>query len=170
MARGQRIGNPDAPVQVVEFTDFECPFCMQFHADYWPQLASKYGANLSLVVRHYPLPIHPNAYLAAKAVECAAAAKKFEEMFVALRQYAGSLNDSVMVALQASVGVSQDQRFVDCWTAATNSSIETDRRLARDIGLTGTPTLIINGTRLRGLPTYAMLDSIVATKLLEVRQ
>jgi len=169
-ARGQRIGKADAAVQVVEFTDFECPFCKQFHADYWPQLVSKYGANLSLRVHHYPLPAHPHAYSAARAVECAGAAGKFEEMFVALGQAEGALNDSVLAALQASIGVAEDHRFVDCWATTTNSSIEADRRLATDIGLTGTPTLIINGTRLRGLPSYVVIDSIVATKLAEVRQ
>lgn len=168
--RGNRIGNPRAPVQVVEFTDFECTFCKQFHSDYWPRLASKYGENLSLVVRQYPLSIHPYAYRAAKAVECAGTLGRFEEMFVALGQLSEPLNDSVMAEIQTSVGVDKDPRFADCWTAEPNPSVEADQKLARAMNVTGTPTLVVNGTRLVGLPSYSALDSIIAAKLSETGQ
>jgi protein-disulfide isomerase len=76
------LGNPNAPVKIVEFSDFECPFCRRFYQDTFPQLKKEYidTGKVALYYRHLPLPMHPNAKPFANAAECANEQGKFWQM------------------------------------------------------------------------------------------
>jgi protein-disulfide isomerase len=82
-ARGDApvLGKSDAPVTIVEFSDFECPYCARFMKDTYPQIKTKYidTGKVRVVFRHFPLSFHASAQKAAEAGECAARQGKFSE-------------------------------------------------------------------------------------------
>ncbi len=72
------LGADDAPIVIVEFSDFECPFCIKWHQEVWPQLNAAYGNKIKFIYRDFPLvDIHPNALPAAIAANCAAQQGQF---------------------------------------------------------------------------------------------
>jgi protein-disulfide isomerase len=140
---GNVLGPTDAAVKIVEFSDFECPFCKDA-AVTLATLQARYPHRIAVIYRHLPLRIHPNSRAAALAAECAAAQHRFEQYY------------TVLFAHQDSIGIRSWGRFaLDAGvrdTAALNACIGGEwarARIAEDIAsasrlqLTGTPTLII---------------------------
>jgi len=80
------LGNNDAKVTIVEFTDFECPYCIRHFTQTWPDIKKNYidTNKVKLIVKNYPLPFHPNAQKAAEAAECASDQGKYWEMHDAI--------------------------------------------------------------------------------------
>ncbi|MFW6031528.1 MAG: thioredoxin domain-containing protein [Myxococcota bacterium] len=146
-ASGLARGAPDAPVTMVEFLDYECPFCRRFHTETMPTLLEEYVATgqLRVVVRDRPLPMHENAVPAARAARCAAeqgddAYWRFSDALVA----AGAPLDRERV-LEVATGAGID---TDLLAACLDSdrhvaAIEADAAAAADAGVTGTPTFVI---------------------------
>lgn len=155
---GQWLGDPRAPVRIVEFSDFQCPFC----ASLQPALRAlerRYGDRLNVVYRNYPLEsIHPYARTAAVAAECA----DFQGAFRAYHDALFARQDQIGVAawrdLAAAAGVRDLERFDGCVRSReTDARVADDLRLGGRIALTGTPTLIINGMMMRGSLTEARI-------------
>jgi Na+/H+ antiporter NhaA len=142
-------GNPDAPVTMVEYGDFECPFCGQAEPVVRELLAGH--GDVRYVWRHLPLlDVHPHAQLAAEAAEAAAVQERFWEMHDLLLDHQGALRipDLVGYAQQLELDVA---RFRDDLRERIGAS-----RVAEDVdgadmsGVTGTPTFFINGRRHQG--------------------
>ena len=165
VSAGVTVGASNAPVRVLEFADFECPFCRRFEAT-WERLREHYGDNVSLVFIHYPLGQHRFARSAARAAECANAQRKFRAF------------DSLLFAKQDSFGLkswvsfAQDAALPD--SSAFASCIATDTLLPRvengvalgnKIGIEGTPTVIVNGWRFYGVPSDTELSRTVDSLL-----
>jgi protein-disulfide isomerase len=151
---GHRMGPADAPVTIVEFSDFQCPACARFANNVFPTLEEVFPGKLSLVYRHWPLRMHPYAYPAARAAECAAAQGRFEVFHDLLFQQRDSLGSKPFTQFAREAHVPDVAQFDRCASStAPVPAVEADMAEARRIGGTGTPTLVINGILLR--PPYS---------------
>lgn len=155
---GHVIGPADAPVTIVEFSDFQCPFCARF-AEFHDSLLVD-GLRVRVLYRHFAIPNHPHARNAAVASECAAAQGKFDVMHRALFASADSLGALPWSSIARRAGVPDSVAFARCLDGKeASAAIVRDSLAGHKLGLRGTPTLLIGSTRVDGLPS---LDSLRA--------
>jgi len=135
-------GDTDARVAIIEFSDFECPFCGRHARDTYPRLVADYvdTGKVQYVFRHYPLDIHPLAFKAAEAVECAARQGMFWEMHDLLFEAGGALAEPDLLGYAASLGL-QQENFETCFeSGAMAARVQEDRRHGEALGVSATPT------------------------------
>jgi protein-disulfide isomerase len=144
------LGNPDAPITIVEYGDYECPDCLNF-VPIIRQVRAKLGDRLRFVFRHFPRSnIHPNASRAAEVAEAAADQGKFWEMHETLFKHQKELGDLDLTHLGLKIGL-EIYRF-----ESSQSSVAHRRRISDDYqsgvrsGVTKTPTLFINNRKYDG--------------------
>ncbi len=151
---GHRIGPSDAKLTIVVFSDFECPFCAKFATQVLPTLQQEFPGQVAMLFRQWPLPNHKWAYPAARASECAAAQGKFQQFHDAVFADQKSLGTKSFVTFAREAKVPIISQFEKCASATTPlKSVEEDIAEARRIGGRGTPTIVMNGLRLR--PPYS---------------
>lgn len=159
---GHSFGDSAAVVTIVEFADFECPACDHFWKSALHGAILRYPGRLRVIFRHWPLPYHERAYPAARALECAAADGKAAAMHDALYQSHDTLAKVDFVVLARQVGVAMRPSVLGCLSDTTRiPAVEADIRLAQAIGGRGTPTLVINGRLVRGVPDSARLERLI---------
>ena len=157
---GIRLGDSLAPITIVEFADFECPFCGRFHSSF---VAAKqvFGDRLALVFFHFPLMMHRFARPAAKAAECAQAQGRFAEYHDLLYAKQDSLGLKPWLAFARDAGVRDTSAFQRCLADTTAMvRVAEDLALGNRIGVEGTPTIVINGWRLV-VPPYDSLPEVI---------
>jgi Na+/H+ antiporter NhaA/protein-disulfide isomerase len=143
-------GRPDAGVTIIEYGDFECPFCGRAEESLTTVL-NRLPAQVRYVWRHLPLvDVHPAAWRAALASEAAAAQEAFWPMHDALLAHRAELEQLDLVGLAVSLGLDADQFVADFESATTSHKVAADVESARLSGVAGTPTLFINGVRHEG--------------------
>jgi Na+/H+ antiporter NhaA len=143
-------GADDAPVTVVEYGDYQCPFCGQAEVVI-RQLLDSFGDELRYVWRHLPLEdVHPNAQRAAEAAEAAAAQGRFWAMHDTLLTHQEELSPRDLRRHAASVGLDVDRFVEDLRTREHAERVADDVRSADASGVTGTPTFFVNGQRHQG--------------------
>jgi protein-disulfide isomerase len=167
---GNRVGSREAPVQIVKFYDYECPFCERVQPAV-RKIQSEYGDEVAVTYRHFVLDeIHPHAREAAQAAECAAVQDKFAPYHVALFAEPESLETSPWPMIAERVGVPDLPRFRQCLAEGRmNARIEEDHVAVRAVGLRSIPAFIINGTVVTGAVEYEVLDELVQDALAEAR-
>jgi protein-disulfide isomerase len=141
-------GKPSARVAVIEFSEFQCPACARFALDTLPELRKDYldPGKVLLVFRHFPLQeLHPLAFGAARAAECAERVGRFWEMHDLLFKDQAHLDESHLIARSKSIGLDQTQ-FLDCLHTGTGGRIRGDVELARRLAVSGTPAFLIGLT------------------------
>ena len=158
-------GAPGAPVTLVQYGDFECPYC-RAAAPTVEELLERYSGRLRFVYRHLPLvDVHPNAALAAEAAEAAGAQGRFWEMHDALYRHQDALGLADLVGYARDIGLDAD---------AFESDLRSGRffrRVARDVssaelsGVAGTPTFFINDQRHRGRYDIDAFDRAIRATL-----
>jgi len=157
------IGSRDGRVHIVEFGDFECPFCSQEVAVI-QQLEARYGNQIFMQFRNFPIvTLHPNAYNAALAAECAYAQgnEKFWQYHDRLYQFQDSLSDDLYFSLAQRTGLDVDA-FTTCYNQKTPADeVEQDYLDGVDLGVTGTPTFFINGHRVPGAISFDMFQKVI---------
>ncbi len=162
------LGNADAPVTVVEFSDFQCPFCKRFHDDSGLKLREEYikTGKVKFVYKQFPLyQIHPYANSAALASECAKEQGKFWTYHDALFENQENLATLNFTDLAASLGMNKSQ-FKSCYDSGKYSdNVKSDTKEGTEIGVTGTPANFINGVPLMGAVPYATLKSAIESAL-----
>ncbi len=156
------LGSEDALITIIEFGDYECPFCKQWHEEIWPQLQTTYPQMIRLVYRDFPLVgLHENAVPAAEAANCAGAQGKYWEYHDLLFQNQSSLSEEQYTVLAGELGLSISE-FTTCLTNQTYATeVEADFQEAITFGLTGTPTFFINGYRVEGVPSIDDFQGII---------
>lgn len=155
------LGPAAAPVIIVVFSDFQCPFCAE-SGSVLQAVQRLEGDSVRLVYRHFPLPIHERAQAAAEAAECAAQAGKFWPMHDALFASFNALSDSDLETRAVAAGVEREQ-FRQCMaTGAARSAVDADRRAAIEAGADGTPAIFVNGRRFTGPRTMDALRRIIS--------
>ena len=131
-------GNKDAKVTIIEYSDFECPFCGSFHPT-MQQVMAQYGDKVRWVYRHFPLSFHPSAGPAANAAECASEQGKFWEYADELFANQQSLSDTFYKQLATNVGLNVTN-WESCYTASKyENKIQLQAQEGANAGVTGTP-------------------------------
>ncbi|MDR0965672.1 MAG: thioredoxin domain-containing protein [Myxococcales bacterium] len=154
------LGPDNAKVTLVEFLDFECPYCANGAKDVL-ELAKLYPNDLKVVFRHQPLPFHKNAKAAAQASMAAHYQGKFWAMEQKLFDNMKSLSEEKIEALAAEVGLDM-ARFKSDWKSAdTEKLVAADMAEGKRLGATGTPTFFINGRTLVGARPIGSLREII---------
>ena len=163
-SKGHLIGPSTAKIKVVEFTDFQCPFCRKFNG-VMGGLLTQFGDQVSLRVIHYPLDIHRSATAAAIAAECAGQQGRFAPFGDSLFAKQDSLGRRPWSTFAREAGVPDSARFAACTASASTARIVEGNRLLGDtLKLTGTPTVIINGTRYSSPPSDSLIRSLLAAR------
>ena len=157
-------GKKDAPVLVVEFGDFECPFCQQMQPEL-ERLFKEYGAKLAFVMKDFPLPIHPHAEKAAEAARCANEQGAFWPYHDKLFQDRNKLEVPQLKDDARALGLDA-ARFNQCLDSGQQAAaIQKDFAQAQQLGLTGTPSFFINGHYFSGVVSYETLREYVEQQL-----
>jgi protein-disulfide isomerase len=152
-AKVSTVGNPmlgdkNAPVTIVEFTDYQCPFCQGFYSRAYKELKKQYvdTGKLRFVLRDLPLPNHQFAKPAAIASHCAGEQNKFWEMHDALFEGGGKLNPDDILDYASTIGLQEDP-FNTCLTSGKfKNDINQDVQDAKNAGIRGTPAFVIGKT------------------------
>ena len=133
-------------IEIVEFSDFQCPACKSAYP-MLKELLDRYDGRIRLRYRHFPLPFHSNAMPAAEAAECAAEEGKFWEYHDILfeRQEEWTRNRKKLYDYAEELGINMTFFRLCMDSHATRPRIETNIREGRKLGIRGTPTFIING-------------------------
>ena len=159
------LGNAKAPVTLVEFSDFQCPFCLRV-VPTMKQIRATYGDKVRIVWKDFPLTqIHPQAFKAGEAGQCAAEQGKFWEFHdrVFENQQAMLLDDLKRYA--ASVGVDA-ARFNACLDTSKQAEVVRDGvAQGTRLGVNSTPTVFINGRRVSGAQPYEIFAAIIDEEL-----
>jgi protein-disulfide isomerase len=158
-------GNPKASVIIVEFSDFQCPYCQSVQATL-KNLLAKYEGRVSLGYRDLPLrDIHPQAELAAEASRCAEEQGKFWELHDLMFANQNKLDRPGLLGLAHDLKVDEKQ-FDSCLTSGKyQAQIEQDRQLGLRAGVSGTPGFFINGNMLSGNLPQDSFEKIIQAEL-----
>jgi protein-disulfide isomerase len=158
-------GPESAPVTLVEFSDFQCPYCSTMSANI-RQVLEKYGKQVRLVFRQFPLTqIHNNAQKAAEAGFCAADAGKFWEMHDLMFQSQDKLSDADLVAKAVSLSL-DEKTFGACLSSGRYAAkVKEDLMEGVRLGVTGTPSLFVNGRPLGGVQSIEDISKIIDEEL-----
>ena len=158
-------GSRDAQVTLVEYGDFQCPYCARAHAAL-TELMRQYGERVALVYRHLPLTdLHPFAAPAAQASEAAGAQGKFWEMHDALFENQGMLDEDALPAIASGLGLDAQRFERELDDGSHRGRVEADVEQAGRLGARGTPTFFINGERYHGDSDHASLASALKKAL-----
>ena len=161
LADGVQLGSTNAAVQLIEFADFECPYCSSFHGAL-KSLRNRYPTNVTVTFVHFPLPMHRFAVPAARAAECAAAQDRFEAMYDRLFEGQNELGLKAWHDYAAAAGVPDLQAFDACIKNTDPiPRVEEGKALAAKLDVRATPTVIINGWKLGRPPSEDELDGMV---------
>jgi protein-disulfide isomerase len=159
-------GAADAPITIVEFSDFQCPFCERFFNETYPQLKQKYGDKIHFVYRDFPLSqIHPQADIAAQAANCANAEGKFWEYHDILFKNQSKLQRDDLIGYATQLGIDK-AKFSKCIDSRTyDPQINQDLQDGFNLGVGGTPTFFINGRPVIGAQPYAAFAQVIDAEL-----
>ena len=156
-------GVPNAPVVVVEFADYECPYCQQVNPDL-KKLEEEYKGKVAFAYKDTPLPSHPHAEKASEAAHCAGAQGKYWEyhdLLFATKQY--EIPDLKQDARKLNLDGAAFDQCLD--SGAQAGAVKAQLAEAEKLGLSGTPAFFINGRFLSGAVDYATLQSVVEQEL-----
>lgn len=154
-------GNVNAPVTIVEFSDFQCPYCSRFH-DTMNEVMENYPNEVRWVYKHFPLDsIHPAAREAAEASECAGEQNKFWEYNDELFDNQSKIRSSYFPKAAEAVGLNV-QEFNKCLDSGKYADkVEKDYQEGIKLGVRGTPGGFINGEEIGGAQPYSVLSEMI---------
>lgn len=164
-ATGPRRGPQEAPVALVEFSDFQCPYCGKFFAVLSGAL-KKYPTQVRLIYRHFPLSeLHPNAQKAAEAAACAEEQGKFWEMHDLL--FADQVHLGVEALKERAKRLDLDTgRFNECLDSGQSApAVRLDAAAGEALGLSGTPATFVNGRFVEGNVSIEELSAVIDDEL-----
>jgi protein-disulfide isomerase len=159
------LGSAKAPVTIVEFSDFQCPFCLRA-APTLKQLRTAYGDKVRLVWKDFPLTqIHPEAFKAGEAGHCAAEQGKFWEYHDKLFSNQQALQPDDLKKYAASLGMDAD-KFNACLDTSKHAEVVRGGvAQGTMLGVNSTPTVFVNGRRVSGAQPYEVFAAVVDEEL-----
>ncbi len=161
------IGPEGAEIVIVEFSDFECPFCKRWHDQTYRPLMEAYPGKIRLVYRNLPLPElnHTNAVSAAEAAMCAGDQGSFWEFHDKLFSDEYGLGEQAYLKYAADLGLDVET-FNECITSRRHQEfVEKDRQFAKQLGVNGTPTFFINGLAIVGAQPLQVFQQVIDKEL-----
>jgi protein-disulfide isomerase len=165
------IGRTDAPVTLVEFSDYQCPFCKRFHTDAYAELKKNYieTGKVRFISRDLPLDFHPFSMKAAEAVRCAGDQGKYWEMRDTLIANSAALSDEMIFKSAEGLAIKMDD-FRPCVSSEHHKSeIQKDAADAASVQISGTPSFVLaksakdklDGVKIVGALPYAQFQSAI---------
>lgn len=157
-------GPEDASVVVIEFSDFNCPYCERFARETLPLLRENYGDQIRFVYRDFPI-LNDSSLQAAIAAECAHDQGAFWEYHDLLFENQGSLNQEMFIGFAEELGLDVDRLSTCQNDSAVRDEVIADYAEAQRLGVSGTPTFFINGRRVVGAQPYEVFQSVIDEEL-----
>lgn len=160
-------GAENAPVTIIEFSDFQCSFCGRFFTQTLPSLEKEYieTGKVKLVYRDFPLSMHENAQKAAEAAECADEQGKFWEYHDKIFKNQNALDTASLKQYAEDLGL-DTTKFNDCLDSNKMASeVQNDFSDGQSYGGSGTPTFFINGQKLVGAQPFSAFKQIIDAEL-----
>jgi protein-disulfide isomerase len=159
-------GSDSATITIIEFSDYQCPFCRQWHENVLPQLQTKYGDKIRMVYRDFPLySIHPSAESAAIAANCAGEQKHYWEFGDLLFTHQDSLNTQTYDKLAEDLKLDLPS-FKQCISENRyKDEVTADYNFASELGVRSTPTFFINGLAVVGAQPFEVFEQIIDMEL-----
>ncbi|MBN2501116.1 MAG: DsbA family protein [Anaerolineales bacterium] len=160
------LGKADAPIQIIEFSDFECPYCQRHFQETYPQLLAEYGDVLQLAFVDFPLTsIHPNAFPASEAAHCAQDQGAFWDYHDLLFEGSLGLSREAYEGYAEELGLDMGA-FTECLDEGTHTqTVQNNFEAARTLGVQSTPTFLINGIPVVGAQPFEIFQQIIEGEL-----
>ncbi|NCO11389.1 hypothetical protein CO038_01740 [Candidatus Pacearchaeota archaeon CG_4_9_14_0_2_um_filter_39_13] len=165
-------GQPNAPVTIVEFSDFECPFCAIFYSDTLGLIEQNYidAGKVKLVYMHFPLGFHEKAQGAAEASECAGEQGKFWEMHDKMFENQASLGESSYILWATEIGLDVNDFSACVDSGKYAAKVNSELQYGGQIGVSGTPGFFIGNeadgfVKVEGALPYANFEQIIEKEL-----
>ncbi len=159
-------GPETAPITIVEFSDYECPFCRRWHAEVWPALLEAYPGQIRLVYRDFPLTnIHANATPAASAANCAGEQDMFWAFNELLYSMKYDLNKRSYQTYAQELNLNMAD-FNECLESGRyNAEVMADLEYASTLGVRSTPTFFVNGIPVVGAQPFEVFSQLIDDEL-----
>jgi protein-disulfide isomerase len=159
-----QLGEREAPVSLVVFSEFECPFCAKIKPTL-KALQKEFGASLRIVFKHNPLAFHENARSASEAALCAKDQGGFWKMHDWLFDHQDTLDEASLLASTETLGLDEKQ-FAACMADdAHTAQIDDDLELAASVGSRGTPNSFVNGRLIQGAQPVSVFKALIQEEL-----
>lgn len=161
------LGDPEAKVTIIEFSDFQCPFCARYTLETFPQIKQAYvdTGKIKVAFKNFPLSNHAYAEISAEASECANDQGKFWEYKKTLFENQQALSASDLKKYAKDLGIDEEQ-FNNCLDSKKYSEeVAQDLQDGIASGVTGTPTFFINGEKLVGALPFSEFQKVIEEKL-----
>lgn len=163
-------GNPNAKVTIVEFSEFQCPFCKRYFDETYNKIWEEYGNKINYIFRDYPLPFHPLAQITAEAARCAGDQGKYWDYHNLLFSRHGEWSnqtDAVPLLTTFAVDLKLNEAdFSACLSSGKyTQSVKDDLALGQRLGIGGTPSFFINGRLLVGAVPFESFKAIIDEEL-----
>jgi protein-disulfide isomerase len=159
-------GPDDAVITIIEFSDYECPYCRRWHTEVWPQIQEVYAGQVRLVYRDFPLTtIHANATTAATAANCAGEQNAYWEFSERLFSMELGLSKSAYDQYATDLGLDLDSFSTCLESGDQNEEVMADYEYAANLGVRSTPTFFINGIPVVGAQPFEVFQSLIDQEL-----
>ena len=160
------LGSEDAPITIIEFSDYECPYCRQWHTEVYSQLLDTYGDQIRFVYRDFPLEsIHANAIPAAQAANCAFEQDNFWDYHDKLFSMELGLSPDAYLEYASQLGLDEEQ-FQECIDSGRyQEEVQSDFEFAANLGVRSTPTFFINGIAVVGAQPFEIFEQVIEREL-----
>lgn len=161
------LGDKNAPVTIVEFTDYECPFCKRAHDQTFPQIKSQYidTGKVRYSVRNFPLPFHENAQKAAEAVECAGKQGKFWAYHDAVFASQETLDVASLKKFAVNLGLNTNTFNTCLDNGEMTKLVQDDAAFGSQNGVRGTPSFFVNGNIIVGAQPFTAFQTAIDAEL-----
>ncbi|HAV75733.1 MAG TPA: hypothetical protein DCX53_00100 [Anaerolineae bacterium] len=159
------IGPANAPITIVEFSDYQCPFCKRWHDEVYQSLLNEYPGKIRLVYRHLPLTsIHPDAFPAAEAAMCAGEQNAYWQFHEKLFS-SDALGSSIYSQYAQELGLDMAS-FDSCVTDRKyQEAVQSDLDFAVNLGVRSTPTFFVNGLAIVGAQPLDVFKQVIDKEL-----
>lgn len=159
------IGPEDAVITLIEFSDYECPFCQRWHTEVFAKIREQYPDKVRLVYRDFPLPSHAGAAPAAQAANCAYEQGAFWEYHELLFSGAYSMNATGFKNYASQLGL-DEERFNECVDSNRyRDEVQADLQYAANLGVNSTPTFFLNGIPIVGAQPFEIFQRVIEMEL-----
>ncbi len=163
-------GDANAPVEIIEFSDYECPFCGKFYTETLPLIEENYvkTGKVKLVFKDFPLNFHPNAQKAAEAARCArdqGGDEAYFKMHDKLFDNQASLSEANYKVWAKELGLDSAKFDICLMSDKFAGAVQEDLAYGQQVGVSGTPGFFINGVKVEGAQPYSVFERVIESAL-----
>jgi protein-disulfide isomerase len=160
------LGSEDAPITIIEFSDYECPYCRQWHSEVFSRIIDTYGDQIRFVYRDFPLEsIHANAKPAAEAANCANEQGVFWDYHDKLFSMELGLSPEAYQGYAGQLNI-DEEAFQECIESGRyQQEVQSDFDFAAELGVRSTPTFFINGIAVVGAQPFEIFQEVIEKEL-----